>query len=71
MDSRVAKWLRRFSFPLEPSSAALSDLSFYELVEDGFQTLCRQAGVLPCLMDAAIFVSFDSAKAWEREPTRW
>lgn len=60
IDSRIVKWLRKFGFPLDPSAAALSDIGYYNLISDGIQTLCREAGVLPCVLDAAIFTSFDN-----------
>jgi hypothetical protein len=60
IDSRVMDWLRDFGFPLPLSSAALSDHSFYEFVEDGLQLLCSKAGVMPCVFDAAVFASFDA-----------
>jgi hypothetical protein len=63
IDIRVVKWLRKFGFPLPLSSAALGDHDFYEFVEDGLQLLCREAGVMPCVFDAAVFASFD-AEPW-------
>lgn len=59
LDSRVAKWLNNFGFPLQISPRSLSDPDYYELALDGVQALCKEARVLPCILDAAIFVSFD------------
>jgi hypothetical protein len=59
IDSRISKWLNRFGFPLQLSASALSDPGYYDLVSDGFQQLCKQSDLFPCLLDAAIFVSFD------------
>jgi hypothetical protein len=63
LDSRLTKWLNDFGFPLKLSANSLGDLAVYELIEDGFQALCARIDVLPCLMDAAIFASFDP-KGW-------
>lgn len=60
IDARVIKWLNKnLTFP-DLSSQALSDLNFYELVLDEVQALCQRAGILPCLLDAAVFSSFDT-----------
>ena len=60
IDSRVTKWLNNdFSFPLKLSSTALADLNYYEFVLDAVQQLCREADVFPCVLDAAVFSSFD------------
>lgn len=69
IDSRVTKWLNQFGFPLRVSAAALGDHACYGLVSDGFQALCAAAGELPCLMDAAIFASFD--RAWGEDEAIW
>lgn len=63
LDSRLTRWLNGFGFPLRLSANSLGDLAVYELVEDGFQALCARIDVLPCLMDAAIFASYDP-KGW-------
>ena len=60
IDSRVTKWLNNdFGFPLKLSSTALADLNYYEFVLDAVQQLCREADVFPCVLDAAVFSSFD------------
>jgi hypothetical protein len=71
IDSRIAKWLNGFGFPMRLTAAGLADQSYYEIVEDGFQALCARAGVLPCLMDAAIFASFDGSAWSEKGVVRW
>jgi hypothetical protein len=58
-DSRVTRWLNNFGFPVKLSAQALSDRNYYKFVSDGFQQLCAQSGVYPCVRDAAIFTSFD------------
>jgi len=71
IDSRISKWLNRFGFPIPLTAAGLSDPGCYELFLDGFQELCRRAGVLPCMMDAAIFASFDKGAWTDSTKTRW
>lgn len=66
LDSRIAKWLNAFGFPVQLSAAALSDPSYYNLISDGFQQLCAQSDLVPCLLDAAIFTSFDN-DGWTTE----
>ena len=62
VDSRTVKWLDEFGFPLHPSSSSLSDPEYYNLVVDGLQALCRKARIYPCILDAAIFTSFDQGQ---------
>jgi len=66
IDSRITKWLKEFGFPLCPTTASLSDRGYYNLVVDGLQYLCRKARVYPCILDAAIFASFDKGR-WSEE----
>jgi hypothetical protein len=70
IDSRIMKWLRAFGFPMELSPWALSDPGYFNLVSDGFQQLCLQSGLVPCLVDAAIFSSFDNG-GWTEENVVW
>jgi N-glycosylase/DNA lyase len=66
IDSRITKWLNEFGFPIKLTATALSDHEYYNMVSDGFRELCLKAGVYPCLMDAAIFASYDQKSAWTR-----
>jgi len=59
IDSRITKWLKKFGFPVSISASALSDPNYYHFLSDGFQALCKASGLYPCLMDAAIFASYD------------
>jgi hypothetical protein len=70
IDSRIVKWLKQFGFPLQLSSTALSNAGYFDLVSDGFQQLCLQSGLVPCLVDAAIFSSFDDG-GWTEENVVW
>lgn len=65
IDSRITKWLNELEFPVELNSTGLSDSHYYNFVSDGFQTLCAACDIVPCLLDAAIFVSFDLKKSTE------
>ena len=60
LDSRVAKWLRAIGFPVPVTAAALADRDYYCFVLDGFQRLCSAAKEFPCVVDGAVFASFDS-----------
>lgn len=71
IDSRVTKWLNKdFEFPIKLSSTALADSNYYEFVLDAVQRLCREADVVPCVLDAAIFSSFDG-EGWEGIKNIW
>lgn len=69
IDSRITKWLNKNDFPFKLSAKALSDINYYEFVMTGMQKLCAEADVLPCLLDAAIFASFDPQ--WAEEESIW
>jgi len=66
IDSRITNWLNTFGFPVSLSSSSLGDKGYYHFVSDGIQELCRQAEIYPCILDAAIFSSFDNG-AWTDE----
>lgn len=68
IDSRITKWLNEFRFPVILTPTALADAGYYEFVLDGIQALCTASGVFPCVLDAAIFASFDG-DAWTEENT--
>jgi hypothetical protein len=68
IDSRITEWLGQFGFPF--SAKALVDPSCYAFVSDGFQQLCEQSDILPCLLDAAIFASFDDG-GWTEGNVVW
>ena len=57
IDSRVTKWLNRYGFPFPVSAKALADPGYYGFVLDCFQAVCKEVGVLPCVLDAAIFTA--------------
>jgi len=52
-------WLNDFGFPFKLTANALSDRNYYSLVSAGFQKLSMACGIEPCVLDAAIFASYD------------
>jgi hypothetical protein len=66
IDSRITSWLNEFGFPIQLSATGLQDKAYYHFVSDGFQALCKQVDVYPCVLDAAIFSSFDNGQ-WTKE----
>jgi len=70
VDSRITKWLNDFGFPVTLTANALSDRNYYNFVSDGFQRLCEACKIMPCLLDAAIFSSFDGGR-WTEENVVW
>jgi thermostable 8-oxoguanine DNA glycosylase len=69
VDSRITKWLTAFGFPVKLSATALSDKNYYNFVLDGFQKICEACDIFPCIMDAAIFSSFD--EEWPEDKLVW
>jgi hypothetical protein len=70
IDSRVVKWLNNFGFPVRLSASALADANYYSFVSDGFQQLCIKSSIFPCVLDAAIFTSFDKG-GWSETNVIW
>jgi len=69
IDSRIIKWLNKNGFPFELSTSGLSDENYYRLLMDGIQKWCLESGVLPCVLDAAIFSSYDGE--WPENYELW
>lgn len=70
IDSRITKWLNEFGFPVKLTANALGDANYYNFVSDGVQRLAKACGVMPCVLDAAIFSSFDG-DGWTEENVVW
>jgi hypothetical protein len=70
LDSRITKWLNDFGFPVRLAASALADRNYYTFVMDGFQALCQACGIVPCVLDAAIFASFDGG-GWSEKNIVW
>ena len=69
LDSRITKWLNAIEFPVKLSASGLADTNYSDFVMDGVQELCAASEVLPCVLDAAIFASFDTD--WPAETLIW
>ncbi len=52
------------------SATGLSDPGYYAFVSEGIQALCSAAKVLPCILDAAIFASYDKDE-WPDDLDLW
>jgi hypothetical protein len=70
LDSRVIKRLRLMGFPIPLSSQALGEEEYYCFVSDYLREWCVKADVLPCILDAAIFCSFDNEE-WTKDTMVW
>lgn len=60
LDSRFGKWLKQIGFPIPISPNSLSDEDFYCFLSDILRDLCVRADVLPCILDAAVFSSYEA-----------
>lgn len=58
IDSRITKWLNN-NFKLALNANTLQDRNYYHFVSDGIQHLSKACDVYPCVLDAAIFSSYD------------
>jgi len=70
IDSRITKWLNAFGFPVNLTASALQDRNYYNFISDGFQRLCEACEIMPCVLDAAIFSSFDEGR-WTEDNVVW
>ncbi|WDI43711.1 hypothetical protein [Bremerella sp. P1] len=70
IDSRITKWLNEQGFPVKLTAGPLQDQHYYAFVSDGFQQLASACGIFPCLLDAAIFSSFDG-DGWTEDNVVW
>lgn len=70
IDSRITKWLNDFGYPVKLTANALGDANYYTFVSEGFQRLAEACGLMPCVLDAAIFASFDG-DGWTEENVAW
>lgn len=68
VDKRQGRF--RLSFPAPVGAAALSDPAVYRFVLDGYQRLGEVANVYPCILDGAVFASFD-AEGWNNDLIRF
>jgi hypothetical protein len=70
IDSRITRWLTEFGFPMQLNAACLADRDYYEFVSDGINELCKACDILPCILDAAIFASYDKGR-WTEDDVNW
>lgn len=66
LDSRVLRWLRKH-LEIEPgllTTYGLGENDYYRFISNILLDLCDQADVLPCMLDAAVFDSFDEDTEW-------
>jgi hypothetical protein len=71
IDSRVTDWLNEeLAFPFHVSATALSDKHYYNLLLDAIAKLCKECGIFPCILDAAIFGAKD-VEMWSIEQLRY
>ncbi len=66
IDSRITTWLNDFGFPVTLSATGLQDRAYYHFISNGIQRLCDEADIYPCVLDAAIFSSYDGGR-WNVE----
>jgi thermostable 8-oxoguanine DNA glycosylase len=73
IDSRVLKWMNESGFPIPSSPGLLAYRDYFEFVEDGLNELCSRAGIHPCILDAAVFGSFDGLNGadWTEQNAIW
>jgi len=71
IDSRITKWMQSFGFPLPLHPELLGHRDYYLFVEDAIHVLCKAAEISPCVLDAAIFASFDEKGSWTKELSVW
>jgi thermostable 8-oxoguanine DNA glycosylase len=69
IDSRIIKWLNKNGFPFTLSASGLSDENYYQLLMDGIQERCLKSDIFPCVLDGAIFSSYD--EEWSEDYELW
>jgi hypothetical protein len=80
IDSRFVKWLAENRFPLVIANVSintvdkkekkriiqhLTEPDWYDAILDKIQELCYKGKILPCILDASVFASFD--EEWEED----
>lgn len=65
IDSRIEGWFKRLGWPFEYKLSGKG----YCYIMDDIQELCRECGVLPCVLDASIFNSVDG-DGWTEEKVK-
>lgn len=57
LDSRVLKFLKPMMKGIPLEQELLGTEAYYHFIEDAVQALCRQAKILPCVVDALMFLT--------------
>jgi hypothetical protein len=70
LDSRLTRWLNRLGFPVRLSADLLGSRHYCHFVSSGFQRLSEACGIVPCVLDAAIFASYDEG-GWTEDNVVW
>lgn len=70
IDSRITKWLNGIRFPVHLSATGLSDRAYCNFVMDGVYQLCKSSRISPCVLDAAVFSSYDG-DGWTKANVGW
>jgi thermostable 8-oxoguanine DNA glycosylase len=65
LDSRIEGWFTRLGWPFEYK---LSGKGYCHILDD-IQELCRECGVIPCVLDASVFNSVDGSD-WTEEKVK-
>jgi hypothetical protein len=71
IDSRITDWLRKLGFPFPLPAQALGDPDYYVFVMDRIEELCQACNVIPCILDASIFTSYDKGVWNASNYVRW
>lgn len=67
LDSRILRWINRnLDMPFPMSTSSLGNVEYYHFVSDIMRRLCVEANLVPCVVDAAIFDSYDE-EDWREE----
>jgi N-glycosylase/DNA lyase len=57
LDSRVLKFLKPMMKGIPLEQELLGTAAYYHFIEDAVQALCRKARILPCVVDAMMFLA--------------
>jgi thermostable 8-oxoguanine DNA glycosylase len=62
LDTRIFKKMKEYGVsPVPKKGEGMSEEPLYRFFEDGMQEIAQRIGVLPCMLDACIFASFDDS----------
>ena len=62
LDSRVFRRMKEYGVsPVPKKAEGMGEEPLYRFFEDGLGQIAKKVGVLPCMLDACIFASFDNS----------